>query len=63
MDSVLSVQNENFSGDGKEFTKVSRAIGKAKSHSKLTIHWHLANLVKTYHGIIVREHPIDPRHC
>ena len=25
-------KNENFSGDGKEFTKVCRAVGKAKSH-------------------------------
>ena len=29
------VQNKNFSGDGKEFKKVSRAIKEAKSH----IHW------------------------
>ena len=26
---------QNFSGDGKEFTKVSRAVGKAESH----LHW------------------------
>ena len=32
MDSVVPVQNENSSGDGKEFTNVSRAVGKAKSH-------------------------------
>ena len=34
MDSILSVQNQNqnLSGDGKEFTKVSRAVGKAESH-------------------------------
>ena len=29
MDTILSVQNENFSGDGMEFLKVSRA-GKAE---------------------------------
>ena len=40
MDSILSVQNKNFSGDGKEFTKVSRADGKAKSHS----HWQFVGI-------------------
>ena len=29
MDTILSVQNQNFSGDGKKFTKVSRTVGKA----------------------------------
>ena len=32
MDSISPVQNENFPGDGKEFTTVSRAVGKAESH-------------------------------
>ena len=32
MDSILSVRNKNFTGDGKEFTKVSLAVGKAESH-------------------------------
>ena len=32
MDPVVSVQNENFLGYGKKFTKVSRAFGKAESH-------------------------------
>ena len=27
MDSILSVQNKDFSGDGKECTKVSRTVG------------------------------------
>ena len=31
MDSFF-VQNQNFSGDGKEFTKVSRAVGKTEGH-------------------------------
>ena len=35
MDSNLSVQNKNFSGDGKEFKKVPRAVGKAESD----LHW------------------------
>ena len=32
MESIFSVQNENFSGDGQDFTKVSRTVGKAESH-------------------------------
>ena len=31
MDSVVPVQNKNFSGDGKEFTKVLRAVWTAES--------------------------------
>ena len=30
MDTLLSVQNNNFSGDGREFTKASRAVGKPR---------------------------------
>ena len=61
MDSVLPVQNKNFSGDGNKFTKVSRAVWKAKSHWNWQCVGILANPVKTYHGIIVLRHPIDPR--
>ena len=25
-------EQKNFSGDGKEFTEISRAVGKAESH-------------------------------
>ena len=32
MDSDVAVQNQNFPGDGKEFTKVSGAHQKTKSH-------------------------------
>ena len=32
MDSILSVQNEHFSGDGKDSTKVPRAVRKGESH-------------------------------
>ena len=32
MDSVVPGQNNNFSGDGKECTKVSRTVGRAESH-------------------------------
>ena len=35
MDSILSVQNKNFSGDGRVLKKVSRAVRKAESHC----HW------------------------
>ena len=43
-------KNKNFSGDGEEFTKVFRAVGKAVSYFQ-TIHWNLAHLVKNYQGI------------
>ena len=32
MDTIIPESNENFSRDGNEFTKVSRAVGKAESH-------------------------------
>ena len=32
MDSILSVQNKDFTGDGEEFTKVPRAVAKNKSY-------------------------------
>ena len=32
MDSILSVQNKDFTRDGKEFAKVSRAVAKNKSY-------------------------------
>ena len=61
MDSVVPVQDKNFPGDGKESTKVPRTVAKAESYVFGTIPWNLANPVKTYHGIIVLRHPIDPR--
>ena len=62
MDSILSVQNEDFSGDGKEFTTVPRAVTQAKSYlCRQLIHWILENLVKIYHGVIELQHLIDPR--
>ena len=61
MDSILSVQNNNFPGDGKEFTKVSRAVRIAESHShwQLIEIWHL--LWRFYHEIVVHQHFIGPR--
>ena len=32
METILSAQNKDFSGDGKEFKKVSRAVTQAKSY-------------------------------
>ena len=58
MNSILSVQNEDFTGNGEEFTKVYRPIKQAKSYLQ---NWSLANLVKMYHGIIELQHIIDPR--
>ena len=59
MDSVEPVQNENFSGDGKEFFESFSE--KAESHLHWQCHWNWANPVKIYHGIIVLHHLIGPR--
>ena len=40
MDSILSVQNGNFPGDGKESTKIPRAVGNVKSH----LHWQVVGI-------------------
>ena len=42
LDSNLSVKNKNFLGDGKDFTKISRAVRKAKSH----LHWQIIGIWK-----------------
>ena len=55
MDTVLSVYNQKFAGDGEEFAKVSRAVGKAKSHFSVTNHGNLANLVKNYRLIAQKQ--------
>ena len=60
MDSILSLQ-KLLREDGTEFTKVSRTVGKSRKSFLLTIPWNLAKPVKTYHGIIVHRHAIDPR--
>ena len=43
MDSVVPVQNENFSGDGEEFTEISRAVREAESylHRKFVGIWQI----------------------
>ena len=56
MDTILSVQNLNFSGDGKEFSNVSRADSQTESH-----------LLKQFlgvwnHGIIVHLRLTVPKH-
>ena len=42
LDSNLSVRNKNFFGDGKDFTKISQAVRKAKSH----LHWQIIGIWK-----------------
>ena len=44
MDTILSVCNDNFSGDGKEFTNISRAIGKAENH----LYWQFVGIWRDY---------------
>ena len=61
MDSILSVQNKDFARDGKECTKVPRAVAKKQKLFIRTIHWNLVNLVKIYHGIIELQLLVDPR--
>ena len=34
---------------------------RLQNKKRKTINWNLADLVETYHGIIVLEHAIDPR--
>ena len=58
MDSILSVQHKDFTGDGQEFAKVEPSE-KLKVSSTEKLFWDLAYLVKIYHGIIVRLHFID----
>ena len=61
-DSILSVHNKNFSGDGKEFTKVSRTITEAKGcffWQYISV-WHI--LWRNYHRITELPHLIDPGH-
>ena len=61
MDTNLTVYNQNFTGHGEEFTKVSRAVAEANSYFFLTIHLNLASLVKNYHGIIEQLHLTDQK--
>ena len=58
--SCHSAQNENFTGDWKEFEKVLRTVEEARNFWH-TIHWNYENLVKNYHGIIERRNFMDPR--
>ena len=61
MDTVLSVQNENFSGDGRETCNSFSSCQKSRQSFTLTTPWSLAEPVKTYHGTIELQHLIDPR--
>ena len=61
MDPVVSVQNNNFSGNTKEFATVfGSRIGSLKSFT-LTLLWNLAKLVKIFLGIIARLHHTDQK--
>ena len=56
-----SVQNQNFSGDRRESTKVPRTVAKTKSYKNGQFRWNLSNLVKIHHGIIEHQHRTDSR--
>ena len=60
MDSILSVQDKNFSGRKRVPESFSSRRKRRKSFT-LTIHRNLANPVKIFHGIIVLPHLIDLR--
>ena len=61
MDTVVPVWNKNFSGDGTEFTEVSRFVGKAKSHLYRQFLGVLGTLEKNHLGIIVPQSLTVPR--
>ena len=56
MDSILSVQNQNFSRNRTEFTEIAWSRLKSRKSSTLTIRWNLAKFVNIFPGIIVRQH-------
>ena len=60
IDPIVSVQNENFSGNTKELAIVFGTIGSLKSFA-LTIPWNSAKLVKISPGIIARPHHTNRR--
>ena len=53
MVAIVSVQNQIFSGDREDFTKVARAVSQAESHFLLIFAGSLTQLVKSYPGITV----------
>ena len=55
MDSIKSVQNQNFSETERAYKSSWSRRGNPKSFT-LTISWNLAKLVKVFPGIIVRQH-------
>ena len=57
----LSVQNKDFTRDGKEFTKVPRATTRFTSYLYGQFSGIWKNLVKFYRGIIELQHLIDLR--
>ena len=59
MDSLLSVQNQDFSGDGEAESFSSRR--KCRKSPIQTILWNVANPVKNHHGIIVHQRLTDQK--
>ena len=61
MDTILSVQNRNFAGDGVKFSKVSWTVTEAKSN----LYEHVIGIWqiqwRKYHGIIEHLHLIDQK--
>ena len=62
MDPVVSVQNENFSGNPEKLEKVLGARIESLESFTLTIPWNLAKPVKISPGIIARLHHTDQKH-
>ena len=61
MDSILSVQNQNFSGNKKRAYKSSWSRRGNQKSFILTILQNLAKPVKTHPGITVRQHHTDQK--
>ena len=55
MDSILSMQHKDITGDGRVY---GRENHKLFVHA---IHWSLEDHVKIYHGINEPQHLVDPR--
>ena len=61
MDTILPLQNKKHLSRRNGVYESFSSLHKSRKSFILTIHWNLANLVKTYDGIVL-QHTIDPRH-
>ena len=59
--SIPSVQNQNFSQNRKEFTKVPRAVAKTRSCKKTDNSLEFGKSCEDLHGIIEHQYLTDPR--